>query len=1067
MSLLSNYSRPALRSFVPGKYGNLGCATPYKSNHYSFMELPAPATPGRTNHSCRPQNPLSYSRRNALRTGWLTLWLALLTMPFALAQDVLLGLTANGGPEGRGTAFSLKSNGTHFALLKRFADWGRKPTGDLTLGSDGYFYGVASLGGTHDAGTIFRVATDGTLTVLHHFLSATDGSTPGGSLVQATDGNFYGTTQLGGQHTKGTIFRITPGGAFAVLRHLSGPTDGGNPFCSLVMSNDGHLYGMANTGGANGFGTIFRITTGGTFTTLRSFAAASDGRSPYGSLVKGPDGTFYGLTSSGGLHNAGTAFQYVPGGAFAVLRNFQPATDGGNPRGSLVFGNDGHLYGLNQAGGLNNNGTIFRLTLGKAFNVLKHFRVSTDGGFPWGSLVKGADGSFYGMTKIGSGSTHGIIFRITTGSVFTLMKPLTLATTGGYPVGSLARGSDGNFYGTTSEGGSNQFGTIFRITPANVFTVLAHLNGATPGSAPQESLVQGTDNAFYGTASTGGKFNYGTIFKICGGVTTVIRHLDRLADGAYPKGTLVRGTDGHYYGTTSFGGTNGNGTIFRITTGGMYSVLRHLRAATDGGFPEGSLVPGADGNLYGMNRMGGLNGGGTIFRLSPANNAYAVLRHLSPATDGNNPVGGLLAAPDGFFYGMTSNRIFRMDAAGNFSVLHTLLSGTEGSTPKGNLVRGSDGFFYGTTTSGGSLSGMGTVFRMSASGELFVLRRFNGTTDGGRPAGTLVQGSDGAFYGTASEGGAFKAGTLFRITPGGVFSVLRSFNLATDGGLPLGGLIIQKNALVANAQSVTTAEDTPKAITLTGSGSPTLTYTIVTLPRHGKVSGTGTARTYTPNANFTGSDSFTFVVSTGCVTSAPATVTISVSAANDAPVLALIGNKSTPKGSLLSFTALATEVDANQTKTFSLTNAPAGATIGGGTGVFTWTPAATGTFSFTVKVTDNGSPIGSDTETITVTVTGAVAGRLAAEAGESFEADVQMTLHPNPAVEMLVITLASATPVEGTAVLDASGRTHLVDTHRVRDGKHLEVNVSALEPGLYLLRLHTAGGVHTRRFLKQ
>jgi hypothetical protein len=184
-------------------------------------------------------------------------------------------------------------------------------------------------------------------------------------------------------------------------------------------------------------------------------------------------------------------------------------------------------------------------------------------------------------------------------------------------------------------------------------------------------------------------------------------------------------------------------------------------------------------------------------------------------------------------------------------------------------------------------------------------------------------------------------------------------------------------------------------------------------------------------------------------------------------VLATIGNKSTPKGSLLSFTALATEVDAGQTRTFSLTNAPAGATIGAGTGIFAWTPTATGTFTFTVKVADNGSPILSDTETITVTVTSAVAARLAAEEETGFEADVQVTLHPNPAAETLFITLASATPVEGTAVFDASGRTHLLDAHRVRDEKHLEVNVSALEPGLYLLRLHTVAGVHTRRFLKQ
>jgi uncharacterized repeat protein (TIGR03803 family) len=412
-----------------------------------------------------------------------------------------------------------------------------------------------------------------------------------------------------------------------------------------------------------------------------------------------------------------------------------------------------------------------------------------------------------------------------------------------------------------------------------------------------------------------------------------------------------------------------------------------------------------------------------------------------------------------------NSRIFKINAAGNFVVLHPLAHATEGSTPKGNLVRGSDGFFYGTTTSGGSTPSMGTVFRMSAAGEVTVLKRFNGTTDGGRPAGTLLQGTDGAFYGTASEGGNFKAGTLFRVTSGGGFSVLRHLNLAADGGTPLGGFIIQKNTLVANAQSVSTTEDTPKSITLMGSGGSPLTYTIVTPPKHGRLSGTGNLRTYTPNANFDGNDSFTFVVSLGCLSSSPATVSLSVSSVNDAPVLAPIGNKSLPKGAPLTFTALATEVDAGQTKAFSLVNAPAGASIGASTGVFAWPPAATGTFTFTVKVADNGSPILTDTETITVTVTSAA--RLAAQDESGDGAEVKISLHPNPAAHTLYVGLETAAKVEGTAVLDASGRTHLLNTHRVRDENHLELNVSALEPGLYLLRLHTAQGLHVRRFLKQ
>jgi uncharacterized repeat protein (TIGR03803 family) len=500
-------------------------------------------------------------------------------------------------------------------------------------------------------------------------------------------------------------------------------------------------------------------------------------------------------------------------------------------------------------------------------------------------------------------------------------------------------------------------------------------------------------------------------------------------------------------------------------------VIRHL-ALADGTNPLGSLTQGTDGHLYGLAQRGGSKGSGTIFKYVLATNTLTVLRHLDYSVDGANPEGNLVEANDGKFYGMfpSNGRIFSIAKDGSFAIVHTLSYYTQGGAPSGSLIKGpaTDPNLYGMATYGGSGS-VGTVFRINpATKAVTVLRQFNLTTDGGYPRGNLVRGADGTLYGMTQKGGANKVGTIFKIASG-TFSVLRHLKLATDGGTPLGSLILRKaNPLVANAQAVTTTEDVAKAITLTGSGGSPLSYNIVSGPRYGKLTGTGAARTYTPFAHYSGSDSFTFVVTMGCITSAPATVTISVSGVNDAPVLAAIGSKSVAKGKALTFTASATDPDAGQTKTFSLVTPPAGATIGSTTGSFSWTPTAMGTFNITVKVTDNGSPVLSDTETITVTVTAPLAAREASADGFEETALANARLFPNPVAGALTVQLdGQAAQVQGTVITDATGKAHLTNAHRVQSENELALDVSGLKEGLYLLRLQTPQGHHTLRFLKQ
>ena len=717
---------------------------------------------------------------------------------------------------------------------------------------------MTKWGGTYgNYGTIFKITPTGALTVLHQFDFVKDGGYPYGSLTLGADGNFYGLTSAGGINSHGTIFKITPTGIFTVLRSFTYATDGADPLGTLVrktLAADGNFYGITRRGGSTGYGTIFKLTPSGVYTVLKTLNGTTDGGYCYGSIAKATDGNFYGITYRGGTFIHGTIFKVTPTGVYTVLRNLNTA-DGfpSTTSNSLVQHTDGFLYGMMYSGGSNYNGTIFKISTTGTFTVLRNLASHPDGGYPYGSLIVGTDGNLYGMTNSGGTSTGGTIFKISTTGTYTIIKNLTLATDGGNPQGDLFKGSDGLYYGMTYSGGSNLYGTAFKISATGTFTVITRFNGGIGGGAPYESLVQGKDNAFYGTTYIGGAYDFGTVFKLCGGTATVLHSFNRNPESNYPKGSLIQATDGYFYGMAEQGGNNSAGTIFKISSTGTYIILHHFVAATEGSNPQGSLIQGADGYLYGMTKAGGTNNVGTIFKISTAG-VFKVIRHLVAATDGANPEGGLIKGLDSFFYGMTytNARIFKISPNGViFTVLKTLSATTEGSNPKGSLVLGKDGNFYGTCYQGGSF-GRGTIFKMTPAGVYTVLKHLNQTPDGAYPGGSLVQASDGNFYGMTSAGGTGNAGTIFRISSTGVYAVIRHLNLITDGGAPFGSLIIKKTLpLVANPQSVTTKEDSAKAIVLTGSGGSPLTFIVSAQPKNGTLTaGTGASRTYKPKLNY-------------------------------------------------------------------------------------------------------------------------------------------------------------------------------------------------------------------------
>ncbi|HXJ91523.1 MAG TPA: choice-of-anchor tandem repeat GloVer-containing protein [Terriglobia bacterium] len=353
-----------------------------------------------------------------------------------------------------------------------------------------------------------------------------------------------------------------------------------------------------------------------TFTTLVSFDGTNGSESLYGSLVQGRDGNLYGTTAGGGVNSEGTVFKITPSGTLITLYSFcsqASCQDGANPEASIILGNDGNFYGTTYVGGASGDGTIFKITSGGSLSTLHSF-LGTDGAFPEAGLIQAIDGNLYG-TAYGGGDGDGTAFKITPAGTFTLLHTFEGMSDGAIPFGPLVQGTDGNFYGTTIEGGANGLGTVFKMSPSGTLATL-HSFDYTDGDSPAAGLIQATNGNFYGTTVTGGSNGFGTVFKITpGGVLTTLHSFDS-TDGAYPYGGLTQGTDGKFYGTTTAGGNNGGyGTVFEITPAGTLTVV-HTFDNTDGSSPEAAPAQSTNGSFYGTTFSAGANGDGTVFRFT-------------------------------------------------------------------------------------------------------------------------------------------------------------------------------------------------------------------------------------------------------------------------------------------------------------------------------------------------------------------------------------------------------------------------------------------------------------------
>lgn len=556
-------------------------------------------------------------------------------------SNKLLGLTRTGGVNNLGVIFEYDYSTNTYTKKIDFngnagSAMGSAPNGQLVL-AGGLYYGLASAGGTANAGTLFEY-NYGTNTFTKRLdMTNANGQSPQGSLMLASNGNLYGTTVSGGPSSGGVVFEYNIGTSTytRIYDFVTSGSNGATPNGDLLQATNGKLYGMTRLGGSNGQGVIFEYDLGtSTYTKKFDFSSSTTGGNPIGTLMQVNTGKIYGLTGVGGLGSGGTLFQYTASSNTFVKKIDFNASNGGPCHGGLTLANNGMYYGLTNLGGANNVGTIFEYNKSTNSYLKKIDLVTANGSLPYGALLNASNGKLYGLTSGGGASSLGTLFEYDP-STNTYTKRADLngngggTQLGGVPYGSLVEFSgNSKLYGICKQGGSSNLGTIFEFDPAtNTFTKKIDMT-AVNGYSAFGSMVE-SSSKLYGMTSLGtGSSSLGVIFEYDPATNTYTKKIDFTgvsgsAPGSSPFGSMVQSaTVGVLYGLTKTGGANDKGVLFEYNvTTNTYTKKIDLSSAI-GEQPLGSMILAANGNLYGVTNLGGTNSMGVLFEYNPGTNTY-------------------------------------------------------------------------------------------------------------------------------------------------------------------------------------------------------------------------------------------------------------------------------------------------------------------------------------------------------------------------------------------------------------------------------------------------------------
>lgn len=356
------------------------------------------------------------------------------------------------------------------------------------------------------------------LTVLYDFTGSSDGGDPYATLIRDSAGNLYSTADYGGTAFAGVVFKVAPNGTETVLYNFSGGADGAQPFSALVRDTAGNLYGTTTMGGSANAGVVFKVNPAGTETVLHNFVGGTDGTTPTGGLLEDKGGNFYGTTSQGGTSNAGVLFKIGAKGKYSILHTFTGATnDGKYPTyTSLVMGSAGTLYGVTEEGGSANGGILYKFSKTTGTLTILHSFMggTTDGCNVLGTPFIDKNGNFYGTTSSCGTSSLGTVWKVSANGDESVLHSFAGGTTDGeYPLAGVVVDASGNVYGNTETGGASNLGTVYKVSSSGTFTIVHSFSG-TDGKYPYGSFVRTTKGTLFGTALNGGTIGYGTVWKM-------------------------------------------------------------------------------------------------------------------------------------------------------------------------------------------------------------------------------------------------------------------------------------------------------------------------------------------------------------------------------------------------------------------------------------------------------------------------------------------------------------------------------------------------------------------------
>ncbi|HYG02417.1 MAG TPA: choice-of-anchor tandem repeat GloVer-containing protein [Chryseosolibacter sp.] len=669
-------------------------------------------------------------------------------------------------------------------------------------------FGMASEGGDSGAGAIIMTNEDGSELELIHSFNIIQGKGPMNTqLVEAADGKLYGMTNQGGPALKGVLFSFDPATeGYEIHVAFDGASKGASPYGSLLLASDGKMYGMTYVGGANDQGVIFSFDPStNEFIKSYDFEAAS-GRNPLGSLVEGNDGLLYGVTYEGGTLDAGVLFNYNPvTSEYTRLKDFGN-TVGSKPHQGLTLLGD-KFYGMTSEGGTGSSGTIYEYDHSNNSLTTVYDFAGTDGATPLGILTAATNGMLYGMTLSGGANSAGVIFKFGPDE-HDYTKLFDFNEEGGIaPYGSLFQAADGKLYGVTEQGVEGSGGLFTYDLSSGEFNNVVSFYYLDTGTASRTTLMQASNGKLYGMTSSGGRGDEGVLFEYDPVTDDFQKKVEMgiAEDGKWPQGDLIQGENGKLYGTTYDGGVNRMGVLFEYDITNQKYTKKFDFDFESGYSAMSKLVSASNGKLYGFTRGGGNNSRGVLFQYDPQMNVYSKKFEFTEET--GTAYGMPVLIEESKVYGVTGSGgahnngiLFEYDLESNeFVKKADFESVATGRSAISGLVH-FDGKLYGLTEYGGSEDG-GVLFQYDLqTSVLSKLVDFTGTDTGVGPVGNLTV-VNGKLYGHTNAGGSFDSGVIFEFDPA-TNDLVKKYDFTNDfaqGVDIVGGLVASGNGKLYGA----------------------------------------------------------------------------------------------------------------------------------------------------------------------------------------------------------------------------------------------------------------------------